>query len=94
MQWGPLLPKGEGMIQEDIGGHPPIPLGPHHCFFQFSTFLNCSTIYYFWQFLGPKLRSRFEALNNVFWHGMVKKIRVHFRLNVCHLWMYYSKRYF
>jgi hypothetical protein len=26
MQWGPLLPKGEGMIQMDIGGHPPIPL--------------------------------------------------------------------
>jgi hypothetical protein len=28
MQWGPLLPKGGGMIQVDIGGHPPIPLGP------------------------------------------------------------------
>jgi len=27
-QWGPLLPKGEGMIQVDVGGHPPIPLGP------------------------------------------------------------------
>ena len=27
-QWGPLLPKGGGMIQVDIGGHPPIPFGP------------------------------------------------------------------
>jgi hypothetical protein len=35
------------VIQVDIGGHPPIPLGPHHCFFQFFSFLNCSTIYYF-----------------------------------------------
>ena len=26
-QWGPLLPKGGGMIQVDIGGHPLIPLG-------------------------------------------------------------------
>ena len=35
---GPLLPKGGGMIQEDIGGHPPIPLGPPPLFlsvFQF-----------------------------------------------------------
>ena len=24
-QWGPLLPKGGGMIQVDIGGHPLIP---------------------------------------------------------------------
>ena len=28
MQWGPLLPKEGGMIQVDIGGHPPIPFGP------------------------------------------------------------------
>jgi hypothetical protein len=28
MQWGPLLPKGGGMIQVNIRGHPPIPLGP------------------------------------------------------------------
>jgi hypothetical protein len=25
-QWGPLLPKGGGMIQMDLGGHPPFPL--------------------------------------------------------------------
>ena len=28
MQWGPFLPKEEGMIQVDIGGHPPIPFVP------------------------------------------------------------------
>ena len=27
MQWGLLLPKEGGMIQVDIGGHPPIPFG-------------------------------------------------------------------
>jgi len=38
MQWGPLLPKGGGMIQVDIGGHPPSPLRPTPLFlsaFQF-----------------------------------------------------------
>ena len=34
-------------------------LDPHHCFFQSSSFLNCSTIYYFWQFSGPKLPDPF-----------------------------------
>jgi hypothetical protein len=28
-QWGPLLPKGGGMIQMDLGGHPPFPLNHH-----------------------------------------------------------------
>ena len=28
MQWGPFLPKGRRMMQVDVGGHPPIPLGP------------------------------------------------------------------
>ena len=27
-QWVPLLPNEGGMIQVDIGGHPPIPFGP------------------------------------------------------------------
>jgi lipoprotein-anchoring transpeptidase ErfK/SrfK len=26
-QWGPLLPKEGGLIQVDIGGHPPFPTG-------------------------------------------------------------------
>jgi len=37
-QWGPLLPKGGGMIQVDIGGHPPIPLGPPPLFLSFFQF--------------------------------------------------------
>jgi hypothetical protein len=28
-QWGPFLPKGGGMIQIDLGGHPPFPLNHH-----------------------------------------------------------------
>jgi hypothetical protein len=28
-QWGPLLPKGGGMIQMDLSGHPPLPLNHH-----------------------------------------------------------------
>jgi hypothetical protein len=27
MQWRPLLPKEGGLIQVDIGGHPPFPTG-------------------------------------------------------------------
>ena len=34
-------------------------LDPHHCFFHFFSFLNCSTIYYFWQFSSPKLPEPF-----------------------------------
>ena len=88
MQWGPLLPKWGGMIQKDIGGHPPIPLGPPPLFlfsFLFSLivaqFINfgCFWVLNFW--------SRFEALNDVFWHRMVEKLLVHFGLNICCLWM-------
>ena len=58
MQWIPLLPKEGGLIQVDIGGHPPIPrarkivfhLGSFSVVFQVSNF-----------------QSRFEALNDVFW---------------------------
>jgi hypothetical protein len=28
-QWGPLLPKGGGMIQMDLSGLPPLPLNHH-----------------------------------------------------------------
>jgi hypothetical protein len=35
MQWIPLLPKGGGLIQVDIGGHPPIPTSSS-CPFVFS----------------------------------------------------------
>jgi hypothetical protein len=29
MKWGPLLPKGGGMIQVDLSGHSPFPLNQH-----------------------------------------------------------------
>jgi hypothetical protein len=29
MQWGPFLPKGRGMIQVDLDGHPSFPLNQH-----------------------------------------------------------------
>jgi hypothetical protein len=32
MQWRPLLPKGRGLIQVDIGGHPPVPTGSSYQF--------------------------------------------------------------
>jgi hypothetical protein len=39
-QWRPLLPKGGGLIQMDIGGHPPIPTGSHAIFIIGSYFLD------------------------------------------------------
>ena len=66
-QWGPLLPKGGGMIQVDIGSHPPIPLGAPPLslsVFQFRRnllFLAVFRVLNFW--------SRFEALNDVFWEN-------------------------
>jgi hypothetical protein len=57
MQWGPLLPKGGGMIQVDIGGHPPIPLGPPPLLlsvFQFSHSLLFLAV-----FSGPELPGPF-----------------------------------
>jgi hypothetical protein len=58
MQWRPLLPKEGGLIEVDIGGHPPIPLAQKIDFHlgRFSTF--------FWV---PNFRGLFEALNDVFW---------------------------
>ena len=41
-------------------------LDPHHCFFQFFSFLNCSTFTIFGSFRVLNFRIRFEALNNVF----------------------------
>jgi hypothetical protein len=58
MQWRPLLPKEGGLIQVDIGGHPPIPLA-RKTVFHLGSF---STV--FWV---TKFRGRFEALNDVFW---------------------------
>jgi hypothetical protein len=50
MQWRPFLPKGGGLIQVDIGGHPPIPTGSNQ-FFDNLLFLA--------SFLGPKLSGPF-----------------------------------
>jgi hypothetical protein len=44
MQWRPLLPKGGGLIQVDIGGHPPIPTGSSCPFFIQHVFLYCFII--------------------------------------------------
>jgi hypothetical protein len=60
-QWGPFLPKGwgaGGLIQVDIGGHPPNPLA-QNTIFHLGSF---STI-----FLVPNFWGHFEALNDVFW---------------------------
>ena len=56
-QWIPLPPKGGGLIQVDIGSHPPIPLTQKQLF-QFDSF---STIFRVLNFRG-----HFEALNDIF----------------------------
>jgi hypothetical protein len=53
-QWRPLLLKEGGLIQVDIGGHPPSPTGPKHV----SGNLLFLVVFNF--------RGHFEALNNVF----------------------------
>jgi hypothetical protein len=58
MQWGPLLPKGGGFTEEEISGHPPIPLA-QNMGFHLGIF---STVFWVLNFQG-----HFEALNNVFW---------------------------
>jgi hypothetical protein len=57
MQWGPLLPKGGGMIQVDIGGHPPIPLGPPPFLLSFFQFLH--NLLFLAVFLGLELPGPF-----------------------------------
>ena len=59
-QWGPLLPKGGGMIQVDVGGHPPIPFGPPQLslsVFYVSLIIAQFTI--FSSFSGPELPEPF-----------------------------------
>ena len=64
MQWGPLLPKGGGMIQVDIGGHPPIPLEPPPLLLSVFQFLH--SLLFLAVFRVLNFRGHFEALNNVF----------------------------
>jgi hypothetical protein len=56
-QWIPLLPKEGGLIQVDIGGHPPIPTGSK----QSSGNLLFLAVFRFLNFWG-----HFEGLNEVF----------------------------
>jgi len=49
-QWRPLLPKGGGMIQVDVGGHPLIPLGPPQLSLSVSAIV--AQIYLFIYFTG------------------------------------------
>jgi hypothetical protein len=66
MQWGPLLPKEGGLIQVDIGGHPPFPTGSKQFSGHFGNllFLAVFWVLNFW--------SRFEALNDIFWGAMME----------------------
>jgi hypothetical protein len=59
-QWRPLLPKEGGLIQVDIGGHPPSPTGPKHVSGNFGNLLFLAVF---------NFRGHFEALNDVFWEN-------------------------
>ena len=65
MQWRQLLPKDEGLIQVDIGGHPPFLAGSKQLSINFD---NLLFLVVFWVL---NFRSRFEALNDIFW-GMLR----------------------
>ena len=57
MKWRPLLPKGGGLIQVDIGGHPPIPTGSScECLVQ-------HILLYFFVIMGSKLIGFYESLH-------------------------------
>jgi hypothetical protein len=60
MQWRPLLPKEGGLIQVDIGGHPPFPTGSK----QFSG--NFGNLLFLAVFRVLNFRGHFEALNEGF----------------------------
>jgi hypothetical protein len=62
MQWRPLIPKEGGMIQVDIGGHPPIQLAQR---------LISILAVVFWV---PNFWGRFEAEHDVF--GLKKILNV------------------
>jgi hypothetical protein len=56
MQWRPFIPKGGGIIQVDIGGHPPIPLSQR-------LFSILEIVYIF---SGPKLLGPFSGPKQCF----------------------------
>jgi len=55
------------MIQVDIGGHPPIPLGAPPL--SLSVFQFRHNLLFLAVFRVLNFRSRFEALNDVFWEN-------------------------
>jgi hypothetical protein len=57
MQWRPLIPKGGGLIQVDIGGHPPVPTGSSY------HFLVQHILMYFFVIMSSTLLGLFEALH-------------------------------
>jgi hypothetical protein len=57
MQWRPFLPKEGGLIQVDIGGHPPFPTGSKQFSGNFGNLLFL-VVFNFW--------GHFEALNDIF----------------------------
>jgi hypothetical protein len=57
MQWRPLLPKEGGLIQVDIGGHPPSPTGSKQFSGNFGNLLFLAVF---------NFGGQFEGLNDVF----------------------------
>ena len=73
----PLIPKEGGMVQVDIGGHPPIPFGPAPSIL--AAFHIQHNLLFLAGFRVLNFRSRFEALNDFFWinreqHGSMDQI--------------------
>ena len=75
-QYGPT----RTMIQVDIGGHPPIPLGPPP--FSISAFQFWHNLLFLAVFRVSNFRSRFEALNDVFLGIAPPKNIIHFRNDI------------
>jgi hypothetical protein len=70
----------------DIGGHPPIPLGPPP--FLLSVFQFPHNLLFLAVFRVLNFRSRFEALNDIFWENREK----HSFTNECFSPKIYSPR--
>jgi hypothetical protein len=68
-QWGPLLLKEGGLIQVDIGGHPPFPNGSKQFSDSFGNLLFLAGFNFRGHFEG--LNEGFfeiEVLNDILWH--------------------------
>jgi hypothetical protein len=65
-QWRPLLPKEGGLIQVDIGGHPPFPTGSKQFSGNFGNLLFLAVFNFRGHFEGPNegfSRSRFSMIS-------------------------------